>query len=284
MTIDPNITIPPVVPPVVPAAVPTFKEQMAAFGPEIANNPNISKHEDLASLVKSHVHVQAFVGSDKVALPKKDDIQDVSRFFHDLGRPGEATGYTPIPVADGEEIGWDDAFSARVNQLTFDSGVTQDQHAVLVPKFIELLREESKSIFAAGETHANETIAGLKAKHGATYDAKMEAGNRAIQDLFGAGWAEFREKQFLDGTRVGNSPEMLDALIKFGELHSVDDPLAPGVGQRVPQGMDVATAKSQIKQKEADPAFRQKWLNKDHPQHDEALQELHTLYAYANPE
>ena len=283
MTIDPNAPIPPATPPAPPAA-PTFREQVATFGPEIANDPNIAKHADLGSLLKSHQHVQSFVGRDKVVLPKKDDIHDVARYFHDLGRPGESNAYTPVAVQDGESIGWDDGFAARVNQIAFDSGMTQDQHAVLVPKFIELLREESKDLFQAGEDHAAETTTALKTEFGATYDAKLEAGNRALRDLFGPSWEQFREMQFLDGTRVGNNVEMIRAMIKMGEQHHVDDPLAPGGGTRVARGMDVATAAAQIKQKEADPAFRAKWLDKAHPQHDEALQELHTLYAYANPE
>ena len=289
MSNDPNLAPtppadPPSIPPVNdPPPAPTFKEQVAALGPELADNPNISKHADLASLLKSHANAQALIGRDKVSLPNREDPHDVARFLKDLGRPDTAEGYEAVTLemTDDDRSGWDDTFALKVQQASHDSGLTDQQHKQLVPRLVAILQNTGQEMFDAGEQHSQSSADSLRKKYGLTYDAKMAAGERAVRNLFpGTSWEDFASKQFSDGTRPSNDPAFLEALITMGDLHFVDDETGPGSGPRVPKGLDPAAAMSQIKQLEANPAY----LDKDHLEHDDVNEQLNNLYAYAFPE
>ena len=276
-----------VIPPTTPEApVPfNFKQMLAGMPPEYAGNPNLTKHETLESLLKSHLHAQDFIGRDKIVKPNKEDVHDIARYLTDLGRPAPASEDAPVQLGEGvsDAIGWDEGFEQRINQAVFDSGITGESQTILMPKLIGILQEEADGMHKQGEDHAHETIAALKQKYGAQLEAKMDAGNRALERFF-PGWKEFRDKQFMDGTRIGNTMEFIEAQIAMGERWMMDDESNIGSGPRTPRGIDQASAAAQIKQKESDPEFRKKWLNKAHPQHDEALEELNVLYSYAHPE
>jgi hypothetical protein len=269
------------------AATETFNyaTELGRLGPEYNQNPNFTKHKDLPALLKSYDNQASMIGRDKISLPNAEDPKDIARALKELGRPDSHDEYEPVTMPEGEAdaIGWNGAFESKINQALYDSGMTQGMHSLAVPKLIAVLREEESGMFEAGEQQAQDADRALRQEYGTEYEARLDAGNRAARSFFGENWQEFSQLQFRDGTRPANNPGMLKFLIEVGQRYAIDDDTAPGNGPRVGAGLDPATAKSQIAQLEGDPAFREKWLTPEHPQHTEALSELSRLYDYAHP-
>jgi hypothetical protein len=269
------------------AATETFDyaTELGRLGPEYNQNPNFTKHKDLPALLKSYDNQASMIGRDKISLPNAEDPKDIARALKELGRPDSHDEYEPITMPEGEAdaIGWNGAFESKINQALYDSGMTQGMHSLAVPKLIAVLREEESEMFEAGEQQAQDADRALRQEYGTEYEARLDAGNRAARSFFGENWQEFSQLQFRDGTRPANNPGMLKFLIEVGQRYAIDDDTAPGNGPRVGAGLDPATAKSQISQLEGDPAFREKWLTPEHPQHAIALAELARLYDYAHP-
>jgi hypothetical protein len=137
--------------------------------------------DGLVGAVKSLIHSQKMIGSDKIPLPKEDATEEELReFWQKLGAPGEPDGYEfgkPGEAPEGFEIpdGLDEVVRAAAAKMHAPKGVAEGLWSAIV--------EDMAGRFAKGKEareldYANRVKA-FETQLGAAKDEKMKAIDQA---------------------------------------------------------------------------------------------------------
>lgn len=195
-----------------------MSEWMTGLPPELAANPDVSKHPDLAALVKSYVNGQAVIAARPQSMADMDAPTDAALLAAvqaKLGRPETAAGY--------ENIGNDDAFRNAAHK----HGLTKAQATAL---FSELTtantaaRETAEAKYAEQvETRKTESEATYRGKWGDKYDPNMALVKQALEHYF----PEAARQEF-ETLGLVHEPYMIEHLQKLGGFMGEDSLLGHG--------------------------------------------------------
>jgi len=223
--------------------------------------------------VKSYLHSQKLVGSDKIPVPNKFATdEDWNEVYKRLGKPESPDGYKyNLPKESKLDDDSLKAFSATAHQL----GLLPKQAEGIINYYNELANASEVDTNAKAETARTESEKTLRKEYGSAYKHRLHAAKNLASSTLGN---DFLNNTILqDGSKLGDNPIVVKA---FAELASQisEDTMVQG---EAPAYMSLKEINKQIA------ALQQPgsaYFDKRHPNHDDAVSEMQTLIQKKNNE
>ena len=240
---------------------------------EYKNEKALQNFQDMDGFVKSFLHSQKLVGTEKINIPNKfatdSDWNDV---YKKLGRPENSDGYK-YNLPKESKLNEDSlkAFSVTAHQL----GLLPKQAEGIINYYNEIANASEIDTSAKAETSRADAEKTLRKEYGSAYKNRINAAKHLASSTLGN---DFLNNTILqDGSKLGDNPIIVKA---FAELASKisEDTMVKG---EAPSYMSVKEINTQIA------ALQQPgsaYLDKQHPNHDAAVIEMQTLIQKKNNE
>ena len=240
---------------------------------EYKNEKALQNFQDMDGFVKSYLHSQKLVGSDKIPIPNKFATdEDWNAVYEKLGKPKSPDGYKyNLPKESKLDDDSLKAFSATAHQL----GLLPKQAEGIINYYNELANASEVDTNAKAETARAETEKTLRKEYGSAYKHRIHAAKNLASSTLGN---DFLNNTILqDGSKLGDNPIVVKA---FAELASQisEDTMVKG---EAPAYMSLKEINKQIA------ALQQPgsaYFDKRHPNHDDAVSEMQTLIRKKNNE
>jgi hypothetical protein len=232
----------------------------------------------VGEVFRSFVNAQRMIGGDKVIVPAgKFDTPEVwNEVFSKLGRPGNADGYQFDPPTLPSGVQLDPEFDKTFKDISHYLGLLPWQAKGLYQLYHEKAGANYESQVTAMTQKQRETMeqaeATLKTEFGAKYADKIDLAKRVIRTY---GGKPEEVNQFLE--RYGNDPIAIRTLVKLGDLVS-EDRIKTGERPEWDTGAEGARKKAVDIMSNATNPLHGPYLNKSHPQHLEAVNEVERLF------
>ena len=158
-------------------AEPVVKQWYDSFSDEqLRSDEGITKYKSFDDFGKAFKEKDSMIGRKGVILPKEGDEADKGRFYNDLGRPSEATGYT-IPEFEVEEeykqFISEDKLN-KVKDIAHRHGLSQAQFDGMVKEYTELQINGFKNIVHNQNKILEESTKKLMNEWLSDYDANVK--------------------------------------------------------------------------------------------------------------
>ena len=240
---------------------------------EYKNEKALQNFQDMDGFVKSYLHSQKLVGSDKIPIPNKFATdEDWNAVYEKLGKPKSPDEYKyNLPKESKLDDDSLKAFSATAHQL----GLLPKQAEGIINYYNELANASEVDTNAKAETARAETEKTLRKEYGSAYKHRIHAAKNLASSTLGN---DFLNSTILqDGSKLGDNPIVVKA---FAELASQisEDTMVKG---EAPAYMSLKEINKQIA------ALQQPgsaYFDKRHPNHDDAVSEMQTLIQKKNNE
>jgi len=240
---------------------------------EYKNEKALQNFQDMDGFVKSYLHSQKLVGSDKIPIPNKFATdEDWNTVYEKLGKPKSPDEYKyNLPKESKLDDDSLKAFSATAHQL----GLLPKQAEGIINYYNELANASEVDTNAKAETARTESEKTLRKEYGSAYKHRLHAAKNLASSTLGN---EFLSNTILqDGSKLGDNPIVVKA---FAELASQisEDTMVQG---EAPAYMSLKEINKQIA------ALQQPgsaYFDKRHPNHDDAVSEMQTLIQKKNNE
>ena len=240
---------------------------------EYKNEKALQNFQDMDGFVKSYLHSQKLVGSDKIPIPNKFATdEDWNTVYEKLGKPKSPDEYKyNLPKESKLDDDSLKAFSATAHQL----GLLPKQAEGIINYYNELANASEVDTNAKAETARAETEKTLRKEYGSAYKHRIHAAKNLASSTLGN---DFLNNTILqDGSKLGDNPIVVKA---FAELASQisEDTMVKG---EAPAYMSLKEINKQIA------ALQQPgsaYFDKRHPNHDDAVSEMQTLIQKKNNE
>jgi hypothetical protein len=261
---------------------------VSALPPDVRENPTIKQLKGFPDAMQMLLNSESMLGKRRVEAPDPNwTDEQYEDFYNAMGRPGDASGYEvtqPEGVAELSER----TQAALKEQLDavlpgfHEAGLTQRQVNILVKHGVQTQIAQDQKIQEAVQSRSESTRQLLSKDYGSAYEAKMRAGHIAAIELLGEEFEPMRHEMLADGSYVLDHPTVVRLFVALGDMMEEG-----GVTPGAPGGRATMTpeeAKSEINRLKGDEGFNKIWLDKDHPQHKEAVDRMMNLRRMVSPE
>ena len=240
---------------------------------EYKNEKALQNFQDMDGFVKSFLHSQRLVGTEKINIPNKFATdEDWNAVYEKLGKPKSPDEYKyNLPKESKLDDDSLKAFSATAHQL----GLLPKQAEGIINYYNELANASEVDTNAKAETARTESEKTLRKEYGSAYKHRLHAAKNLASSTLGN---DFLNNTILqDGSKLGDNPIVVKA---FAELASQisEDTMVKG---EAPAYMSLKEINKQIA------ALQQPgsaYFDKRHPNHDDAVSEMQTLIQKKNNE
>ena len=236
----------------------------------LRDEPSLQTFDSVDKLAKSYVNAVKMIGGNPdnlISLPQEGESWD--EIYNKLGRPDQANGYD-----FGED---DEGVLDDFKEFAHYNNLTQDQADNLLGLFSDLQEEDAINEEQAMEDLKVQSTIELQRNWGKNYDGNLDYARRAY-----AQFASPELSEVLDGTGLGNHPEMIRAFSKIGQMLG-EESLAVGTGlgrtQQSPQA-----AQEEIQALYADKDFSKSYRDNRDPNHQTAMKKMDRLFKEAYPQ
>jgi hypothetical protein len=250
---------------------PAGGDWIASLSPELKQVVEVKGYKTPADVVQAYAHAQKAIGTDKITVPKDGVWDDMAR--EKLGIPKDATGYEvkrPDNLPAG--LNYDEKFEQAALPIAHKLGLTPSQVAGLMEFYTGYQSEGFKSIQVEAQRSMDDAQALLKKEWGTAFDVNAQRAKIAAKHFGGDALVNF-----LNASGMGNSPELIRAFAKIGG-QMTEDQLRVGQGSGF--GVTPEQARREANRLMATEAYR----NGSHPEHQEAVEKVSTLFKQAYPE
>jgi hypothetical protein len=243
--------------------------------PEFQGNPYVAQTKDLASFVKSAIDTKSMVGADTIKLPGKNATDaERAEFYTKLGRPAEATAYTPTVQPVAESL-------VDPNVLTFMQGeihklgLSEAQGKGILDAYLSQVNVGYEAQTAAMEAAKLQGISTLKQEWGPKFDNNVKTAQLAITQH---GGPELMAK--IDAAGLGNDIDFIKMMHVIGTKLLDDDATGEGGGQFNGSSMQAA---AEIERLKLDTDFQTALNSATHPGHKAAVDKWLAVHRQATP-
>lgn len=224
-----------------------------------------------ADLALAYHSLNKTFSGNHILLPGENaDEATMNDFYTKLGRPEAADKYD-IKLPDGADV--DEGLLSFGKNLAFKLGLPPKTAQAMVDMWQGFAKENNDQVVKAEREYNDTQVAEVKTKWGAEFDKNVAAGNRVTKALG------------LDATtltaieRAMGAAPLLDLLARIGRASDEGVLTAGGSGGA---GADnPQNAASEITRLQGDADFQKKYLDKNHPEHREAVDKMAQLFAKA---
>ena len=233
----------------------------------------LQNFQDMDGFVKSYLHSQKLVGSDKIPIPNKYATdEDWNAVYEKLGKPTSPDGYE---YNLGKETKLDEnslkAFSAEAHKL----GLLPKQAQGIIKYYNDLAgvsETEANNKAEAGRTEAEKN---LRKEFGSTYNDRITAAKKLATSTLGN---EFLNSTLLqDGSKLGDNPTVVKAFADLAAQMSEDN-IVKGEAPAYMSNKEINRQIAVLQQPGS------AYWDKKNPNHSEAVQEVQELIKKKNNE
>ena len=233
----------------------------------------LQNFQDMDGFVKSYLHSQKLVGSDKIPIPNKYATdEDWNAVYEKLGRPRSSDGYE---YNLGKESKLYDnslkAFSTEAHKL----GLLPKQAQGIIKYYNDLAgvsETEANNKAEAGRTEAEKN---LRKEFGSTYNDRITAAKKLATSTLGN---EFLNNTLLqDGSKLGDNPTVVKAFADLAAQMSEDN-IVKGDAPAYMSNKEINRQIAVLQQSGS------AYWDKNNPNHSEAVQEVQELIRKKNNE
>ena len=234
---------------------------------------SLQNFSNMDDFVKSYLHSQKLVGSEKINVPNKyatdEDWKDV---YKKLGTPDNADGYKyDFP----EEHKIDEDTLKNFSEEAVKLGLLPHQANGIMKYYNDVINKGSDEQQAQMKIAQEESVKELRKEYGATFDRQIQSAKNLAHSTLGK---DFINNTILqDGSRLGDNPQVIKAFVSLANKLSEDTMVK---GDQVPY-LTVPEINKQIA------ALQQPgsaYWDKRNPGHADAVEEVAALIRKKNNE
>jgi len=242
------------------------------------NDPSISKHADVNSLVREHVNAQAMIGRKGIIAPQDgDDATVYQNFRESLGIPNEASEYkTTATLPEG----WDEGFGAKIAAVAHEKNVSAEAFDAIVSEYVNWAGESVGNRDAEAARITEENLSALRKELGTNFEATAGLAQAALANLTNDP-QNFANTRLADGTLLGDNPEFIKMLGQVGK--TMQEKGMIGDKNVNTHGMTPEEARSALSRLEGE-NFDKLFMNPNDPGHADLVAERDRLLAMAFPD
>lgn len=244
----------------------------AGLSDDLRADKSLENIKDISSLAKSYIHAQRLVGADKIPVPNKFATEkDWNAVYEKLGRPKTADEYK-YNLSEDQKVDTEALknFSSQAHKL----GLLPTQAQGMVNYYNEMVGKQLADAESISTSQREKAMTELKTEWGQAYDQKLQKANTVVSSVFPKGIMSINLE---DGTKLGDHSEVIKAFAALGEKMGEDDIIkSDGPVYMTPKQIEKQIGELQ----QTGSAY---W-DKNHPNHDTAVQEVQTLLQKKNNE
>ena len=234
---------------------------------------SLQNFANMDDFVKSYLHSQKLVGSEKISVPNKyatdEDWKDV---YKKLGTPENADGYK-YDLPEDHRIE-DDVLKNFSNEAV-KLGLLPHQAQGIMKYYNDVINKGVDDQTAHMKVSQEESAKELRKEYGATFDRQIQSAKNLAHSTLGK---EFVTDTLLqDGSRLGDNPTLIKAFVNLANKLSEDVMVK---GDSVPY-LTVPEINKQIASLQQEGSA---YWDKKHPGHAEAVEEVAALIRKKNNE
>ena len=236
-----------------------FKEEKAL--------DNFNNMEDF---VKSYLHAQKLVGTDKIPVPNKHSTEeDWHEVFKRLGAPETPEDYK----YNLKDVELDQNQVQEFNKEAHKLGLLPRQAESLIKFYNEMNSNNAASQEEAAAQAQLQTETELKKEYGPQFSKRLDQAKKLAVNSLGS---DFLENTYLkDGSRLGDNIKVIKAFSDLADKLSEDE-IIKGDGSDYMTAKDIEKEINELTQEGS--AY---WI-KTHPNHNKAVQEVLKLREMLN--
>ena len=223
--------------------------------------------------VKSYLHSQKLVGSEKINVPNKYATdEDWKEVYKKLGTPENADGYK-YDLPEDHRIE-DDVLKNFSNEAV-KLGLMPHQAQGIMKYYNDVINKGMDDQTAQMKIAQEESEKELRKEYGATFDRQIQSAKNLAHATLGK---EFINDTLLkDGSRLGDNPKVIKAFVSLANKLSEDTMVK---GDQLPY-LTVPEINKQIATLQQEGSA---YWDKRHPGHTEAVEEVAALIRKKNNE
>ena len=231
---------------------------------------SLTNFNNMEDFVKSYLHAQKLVGSDKIPVPNKHATdEDWNEVFKRLGAPNDPEGYKysfKDEEVDQEQI-------KAFNQTAHKLGLLPKQAEGLIKFYNEFNNTQAQALEEQAATAQLNTEAELKKEFGPQYGKRLDQAKKLATETVGI---DVLNNTILeDGSRLGDNIHIIKAFSMLADKLSEDEIIkGDGVGYMTANEIEKEIAELT---EEGSPY----WI-KGHPNHNKAVQQVLKLREQLN--
>ena len=223
---------------------------------EYRAEPSLAQIKDIGGLVKSYVHAQKMVGTDKIPMPNEAWNQaQWDEHYARIGRPEAPDQYSKLAPEKLAASGLDPKVVEGLYDTFHKAGLTNKQATTLAEQYVQGIVDSNGAKMANMEAEAKTAMDNLTAQFGEQVNQKLDIAQTVVRQFGGEGVANT-----LNETGLGNNPDLINMFIKMGEAMMEDRADGSGPGLSV---TDATNAAQKIKELKMDMDFQKKLGNRD---------------------
>ena len=247
-----------------------FKSLIPEAYKEEKSLQNFSNMDDF---VKSYLHSEKLVGSEKISVPNKYSTDDDwKQVYKKLGTPENADGYK-YDLPEDHRIE-DDTLKSFSNEAV-KLGLLPHQAQGIMKYYNDIINKGMDDQTAQMKVAQEESEKELRKEYGATFDRQIQSAKNLAHSTLGK---EFITDTLLqDGSRLGDNPTVIKAFVNLANKLSEDTMVK---GDSVPY-LTVPEINKQIAALQQEGSA---YWDKRHPGHTDAVQEVQALIRKKNNE
>jgi hypothetical protein len=244
----------------------------AGLSDDLRADKSLENIKDISSLAKSYIHAQRLVGADKIPVPNKHATdEDWKEVYKRLGAPEKPDQYK-YKFDEDQKVDTEALknFSSQAHKL----GLLPTQAQGMVNYYNEMVGKQLADAESISTSQREKAMTELKTEWGQAYDQKLQKANTVVSSVFPKGIMSINLE---DGTKLGDHSEVIKAFAALGEKMGEDDIIkSDGPVYMTPKQIEKQIGELQ----QTGSAY---W-DKNHPNHDTAVQEVQTLIQKKNNE
>lgn len=239
----------------------------SALPEELREEPSLRRFKDISGLAKSYIHANKLVG-DKLGMPSENaNEEDWQAFYSRLGRPENPDAYQV-------GIEGDQGFIKAAKDWFHEAGLTQKQAEKLSKQYADYMEGYTAKAEAEVGASGEAEIEALRQEWGQNYDTNVALGQRAVRHFAS------EEVPLEQLEQAMGSAALLKMFHRIGAAMS-EDTLVDTQGGRHLFAITTEEAKSQIQRMMGNKDTVEALMNRNHPQHHEAMQKRSELFKVA---
>ena len=234
---------------------------------------SLQNFSNMDDFVKSYLHSQKLVGSEKINVPNKYATdQDWKEVYKKLGTPENADGYK-YDLPEDHRIE-DDVLKNFSNEAV-KLGLLPHQANGIMKYYNDLIDKGMNDQTAQMKVSQEESEKELRKEYGATFDRQIQSAKNLAHSTLGK---EFVTDTLLqDGSRLGDNPQVIKAFVSLANKLSEDTMVK---GDNIPY-LTVPEINKQIASLQQEGSA---YWDKRNPAHTEAVEEVAALIRKKNNE
>jgi len=233
---------------------------------------SLSNFNNMEDFVKSYLHAQKLIGTDKISIPNKHATEeDWNEVYKKLGAPEKPEDYK-YNIKDQD---LDQTQVSEFNKTAHKLGLLPKQAEGLIKFYNEFNNNiaESQEDQAAQSQLVTETE--LKKEFGPQFAKRLDQAKRLAVNSLGS---EFLENTFLkDGSRLGDNLSVIKAFSNLADKLSEDE-IVKGEGSSYLTAKEIEKEINELTQEGSS------YWSKTHPNHSKSVQEVFKLREMLNSE